>query len=113
MQMPRQTPAPYPDDHGWLITPRALTSVATVVGLVYTLHAPVRYVLHLGESIDLLDSRVAALETELDHQRSTIAAAAVVLESRANDRETPRSDPQPQPAARAELPRSRQPHRAR
>ncbi|MFL5561811.1 MAG: hypothetical protein ACJ79K_10080 [Gemmatimonadaceae bacterium] len=68
------------DDQGWLITPRALTSVATVVGLVYTLHAPVRYVLHVGETVDVLSTRVAALETEIDQQRGTIAAAESVLQ---------------------------------
>jgi hypothetical protein len=85
MQMPRQTPAPYTDDHGWLITPRALTSVATVVGLVYTLHTPVRYVLHLGESVVVLTSRVDALETEMAHQRGIIAAAQLVLATQTRD----------------------------
>jgi outer membrane murein-binding lipoprotein Lpp len=85
MPMPRQNPAPISDDHGWLITPRALTSVATVVGLVYTLHAPVRYVLQLSESVDMLSARVAALETEIDQQRGTIAAAEAALAVRARD----------------------------
>ena len=79
MQMPRQTPASYADDHGWLITPRALTSVATVVGLIYTLHAPVRYVLQIGAHVDALSARVTNLETEIDHQRGTIAAAELML----------------------------------
>lgn len=77
--MTRQHPAPIPDDHGWLITPRALTSVATAVGLVYTLHAPVRYVMRMGADVDALNARVASLETEIDHQRSTVAAAEMVL----------------------------------
>ena len=80
MQMSPQNHAPIADDHGWLITPRALTSVATVVGLVYTLHAPVRYVLHVGETVDVLNARVTALETEIDQQRGTIAAAESVIE---------------------------------
>ena len=79
MPMTRQNPSPIADDHGWLITPRALTSVATAVGLVYTLHAPVRYVLRVGASVDALGARVATLETEIDHQRSIIAAAEIVL----------------------------------
>ena len=86
MQMTRQS-STHTDDHGWLITPRALASLATVVGLVYTLHAPVRYVLHLGDTVDVLNARVATLETEIDQQRGTIAAAALVLESRTRERE--------------------------
>lgn len=77
--MTRQNPAPSTDDHGWLITPRALTSLATAVGLVYTLHAPVRYVMRMGADVDALSARVATLETEIDHQRGTIAAAEMVL----------------------------------
>ncbi|HET9002617.1 MAG TPA: hypothetical protein VFN39_01330 [Gemmatimonadaceae bacterium] len=77
--MTRQSSAPIPDDHGWLITPRALTSLATAVGLVYTLHAPVRYVMRMGADVDALNARVASLETEIDHQRGTIAAAEMVL----------------------------------
>lgn len=78
--MTRQSSAPIPDDHGWLITPRALTSLATAVGLVYTLHAPVRYVMRMGADVDALNARVASLETEIDHQRATIAAAELVLD---------------------------------
>lgn len=77
--MTRQNTVPPADDHGWLITPRALTSLATVVGLVYTLHAPVRYVMRMGASVDALNARVAALETEIDHQRGTIAATELML----------------------------------
>jgi len=78
--MTRQHPAlSSTDDHGWLITPRALTSVATVVGLVYSLHAPVRYVMQMGATVDALNIRVATLETEIDHQRGTIAAAELEL----------------------------------
>ena len=77
--MTRQSSAPITDEHGWLITPRALTSLATAVGLVYTLHAPVRYVMRMGASIDALNARVASLEAEIDRQRGTIAAAEMVL----------------------------------
>lgn len=77
--MTRQNLAPSTDDHGWLITPRALTSLATAVGLVYTLHAPVRYVMRMGADVDALSARVATLETEIDHQRGTIAAAELML----------------------------------
>jgi hypothetical protein len=77
--MTRQHPVPSTDDHGWLITPRALTSLATAVGLVYTLHAPVRYVMRIGANVDALNARVASLETEIDHQRGTIAAAEMVI----------------------------------
>ena len=96
------------DDHGWLITPRAIASLATVVGLVYTLHAPVRYVLHLGDTVDVLNARVATLETEIDQQRGTIAAAAIVLESRTRERDAAPSTlaaPRPEPVDEA-------PHRA-
>lgn len=79
MPMTPQSSSPIADDHGWLITPRALTSVATLVGLVYTLHAPVRYVLQVGANVDALSARVATLETEIDHQRGTIAAAEIAL----------------------------------
>jgi hypothetical protein len=71
-----------------LITPRALTSLATVVGLVYSLHAPVRYVMRMGATVDALNARVATLETEIDHQRGTIAAAELVLIDR-NERDQP------------------------
>jgi hypothetical protein len=78
--MTRQSSAPIPDDHGWLITPRALTSLATAVGLVYTLHAPVRYVMRMGADVDALNARVASLEAEIDQQRGTIAAAELLLD---------------------------------
>jgi hypothetical protein len=78
--MTRQSSAPIPDDHGWLITPRALTSLATAVGLVYTLHAPVRYVMRMGADVDALNVRVASLEAEIDQQRGTIAAAELILD---------------------------------
>ena len=96
MQMTRQTVSLNTDDHGWLITPRAIATLATVVGLAYTLHAPVRYVLHLGDTVEVLNARVASLETEIDQQRGTIAAAALVLESRTRD-ETEASKPSPRP----------------
>ena len=111
--MPRQNPAPNTDDHGWLITPRALTSLATVVGLVYTLHAPVRYILQMGATVDSLNARVAHLETAIDQQHSIIAAeelfqadrdrrdppdrsTAATLPSSASDRGRLRERPVPQ-----------------
>lgn len=94
--MTRQSSAPIPDDHGWLITPRALTSLATAVGLVYTLHAPVRYVMRMGADVDALNARVASLETEIDHQRGTIAAAELIL-----DRERQPAAAEPEAAASA------------
>ena len=77
--MTRQRTPSISDEDGWLITPRALTSLATAVGLVYTLHAPVRYVMRMGASVDALTARVASLETELDNQRGTMAAAELVI----------------------------------
>jgi hypothetical protein len=92
--MTRQHSAPpSTDDHGWLITPRALTSLATVVGLVYSLHTPVRYVMQMGATVDALKTRVATLETEIDHQRSTIAAAELMLIHR-NQRARPARKPE-------------------
>ena len=58
-----------PDERGWLVTPRALTTLATVVSLVYTLHQPVRYVMHVAADVDALQARVAALEGELADRR--------------------------------------------
>lgn len=84
--MPRQNNPPRTEhDDGWLITPRALTGVATVVGLVYTLHAPVRYVLRVGTTVDALAVRVTTLETEIDQQCGTIAAAEMVLAEHQGD----------------------------
>ncbi len=82
--MTRERSFPTSDEHGWLITPRALTSVATIVGLVYTLHAPVRYILHVGATVDALTARVATLETEIDRHRGTIAAAELAILNRAS-----------------------------
>lgn len=108
--MTRQSSAPIADDHGWLITPRALTSLATAVGLVYTLHAPVRYVMRMGADVDALNARVASLEAEIDHQRGTIAAAEMVILDR--DRHTAGSAADatadaPAPATRSDPPQHR------
>ena len=107
--MTRQSSAPITDDHGWLITPRALTSLATAVGLVYTLHAPVRYVMRMGADVDALNARVAALETEIDHQRGTIAAAELILD---RERHPAIAEPAAAASAREPAPRS-DPGRAR
>jgi len=74
--MPRRNAPPIDDDHGWLITPRALTSVATAVGLIYTLYVPVRYVLQIGATVDALNARVAALEIE----RAPLGRGSAVVE---------------------------------
>lgn len=97
--MTRQNSAPITDDHGWLITPRALTSLATAVGLVYTLHAPVRYVMRIGADVDALSARVASLETEIDHQRGTIAAAELMLLDREQASPVIRPEPGSPPGA--------------
>ena len=104
--MTRQHPVPIADDHGWLITPRALTSLATAVGLVYTLHAPVRYVMRMGASVDALTTRVATLETELDHQRGTIAAAQLLLLDREQAGALPRADSPSRAADPSPIPRA-------
>lgn len=98
--MPRQSSSSITDDHGFLITPRALTSVATIVGLVYTLHAPVRYVLHVGETVEALTTRVATLETEIDQQRGTIAAGVAMLNTRRDTEVEPSESEQRTPMSR-------------
>jgi hypothetical protein len=75
MPMPRQNSPTTAHDDGWLITPRALTSVATVVGLVYTLHAPARYILRVEATVEALNARITTLEAEIDRQRGMIIAA--------------------------------------
>jgi hypothetical protein len=102
--MTRQSAPPITDDHGWLITPRALTSLATAVGLVYTLHAPVRYVMRMGATLDALSARVASLETEIDHQRGTIAAAELIVLDR--DQRPADSESKPTSTSPASAPRS-------
>ena len=111
--MPRQSSAPIPDDHGWLITPRALTSLATAVGLVYTLHAPVRYVMRMGADVDALNARVASLETEIDHQRGTIAAAKLVLLDREQRPDGSESEALPSVPSTPSRSGPRRPHRKR
>ena len=96
--MPRRNTPPIDDDHGWLITPRALTSVATAVGLIYTLYVPVRYVLQIGATVDALNARVAALEIErAPLGRGSAVVERVVLPTRPG---VPAATP-PAPPARA------------
>ena len=102
--MTRQSATSNIDDHGWLITPRALTSLATAVGLVYTLHAPVRYIMRMGADVDALSARVASLESEIDHQRGTIAAAELVILERQQRAASGESDTAPSAAATAPQP---------
>ena len=54
--------APRPREDGWMVTPRAVTMIATIITILYSLHAPVRYVLGLANSVESLSGRVAALE---------------------------------------------------
>jgi hypothetical protein len=68
-------PVPPPRDDGWMITPRAITTVATIITILYSLHAPVRYVLSLANSVDVLSTRVAALEAVIAHQEERAEAA--------------------------------------
>ena len=53
---------PIPREDGWTVTPRAITTIATIITILYSLQAPVRYVLALASSVDSLAGRVAALE---------------------------------------------------
>ena len=67
------------EEHGWLVTPRALTSLATAVSLVYVLHQPVRYVMHVAATVDALTSRITALEDEVARERERRGSADAEL----------------------------------
>lgn len=67
--MPRDTSLSA-DERAPLVNPRALTTLATAVSLVYALHQPVRFVLRLASDVDALATRVAALEGAAAHERS-------------------------------------------
>ena len=67
------------DERGWLVTPRALTSIATAVSLVYVLHQPVRYVMHVAETVEALSVRISTLEGELSRERERRDAAEIEL----------------------------------
>jgi hypothetical protein len=67
------------EERGWLITPRALTSLATAVSLVYVLHQPVRYVMHVAATVDALTARITALEGEVARERERRDAADAEL----------------------------------
>jgi uncharacterized membrane protein len=56
------------------VNPRALTTLATAVSLVYALHQPVRWIMRVADRVDAIDARVAALEGALAHERETRAA---------------------------------------
>jgi hypothetical protein len=58
----------HPRDEGWTITPRAVTTIATIITILYSLHAPVRYVLGIASSVESLTGRVAALEAIAAHE---------------------------------------------
>lgn len=62
------------EEHGWLITPRALSMLATTVGLVYTLQEPVRWALRVAATVDALDARVTTLESTLARQHADTRA---------------------------------------
>ena len=85
------------EDHGWLITPRALTSLATAVSLVYVLHQPVRYVMHVAATVDALTSRIAALESEVARERERRDTAdtelAAIIARTDSARRPPRTHP--------------------
>lgn len=73
MSYPERHPAtiddvPRPREDGWMITPRSVTMIATIITILYSLHAPVRYVLGIASSVEALSSRVAALEAIAAHE---------------------------------------------
>jgi hypothetical protein len=70
-----------PQSDGWMITPRAITMIATILAILYSLHAPVRYVLGVGNSVESLTARVSALETIVAHEQERAASAEARLEA--------------------------------
>jgi hypothetical protein len=56
---PIDTSRQSPSD-GWTVTPRAITTIATILAILYSLHAPVRYVLGVEQE------RAAAAEARLE-----------------------------------------------
>jgi hypothetical protein len=76
---------PRPREDGWTITPRAVTTIATIITILYSLHAPVRYVMEIASSVEALNTRVAALE----------ALAAQAADHTSADRRDPANEPHP------------------
>ena len=66
---------------GWIITPRAITTIATLLAILYSLHAPVRYVLGVGSSVESLAARVSVLETTVAREQERAAAAEARIEA--------------------------------
>ena len=77
--LPDITPRPQSD--GWTITPRAITMIATILAILYSLHAPVRYVLDVGSTVESLTARVSALETIVAREQERAASAEARLEA--------------------------------
>ena len=73
--------APTSPSDGWMITPRAITTIATILAILYSLHAPVRYVLGVGSSVEALAARVSALETIVAREQERAASAEARLEA--------------------------------
>jgi hypothetical protein len=73
--------APNRQSDGWTITPRAITTIATILAILYSLHAPVRYVLGVGSSVESLAARVSALETIVAREQERAASAEARLEA--------------------------------
>ena len=73
--------APSSPNDGWMITPRAITTIATILAILYSLHAPVRYVLGVGSSVESLAARVSALETVVAREQERTASAEARLEA--------------------------------
>lgn len=64
---------PHPREDGWMITPRSVTMIATIITILYSLHTPVRYVLDIASSVEALTNRVAALEAIAAHDAERAA----------------------------------------
>jgi hypothetical protein len=73
--------ATHPQSDGWTVTPRAITMIATILAILYSLHAPVRYVLAVGSSLESLTARVTALETLVAREQERAASAEARLQA--------------------------------
>jgi hypothetical protein len=68
MSYSKHNPGDLSREDGWTVTPRAITTIATIITILYSLQAPVRYVLALANTVDALTGRVTALEAIAAHE---------------------------------------------
>lgn len=97
--MRHDTSSVSPDEHTPFVNPRALTTLATAVGLVYTLHQPVRWILGVAADVDALTARVSVLEGELARRADDRPVDDPAKDAR-SPRPSPATCPRFRPAAR-------------